>query len=64
MDKNLINFCIENGLPFIITFDKPWINGSLEENNIDTSAGHPTSEGDDIVRTLMKIKEMEDKEPL
>ena len=64
MDKNLIKFCIENGLPFIITFDKPWINASLEEYNIDTSAGHLTSEGDDIVRTLMKIKEMEDKEPL
>lgn len=36
----------------------------LKEHNIDTSAGHPTSEGDDIVRTLMKIKEIEDKEPL
>lgn len=34
------------------------------EHNIDTSAGHPTNEGDDIVRTLMKIKEIKDKEPL
>lgn len=64
MDKNLIKFCIENGLPFIITFDKPWINDPLEEYNTDTSTGHPTFEGDDIVRTLMKIKEIGDKEPL
>ena len=35
----------------------------IEYNN-NTSAGHPTNEGDDIVRTLMKIKEIEDKEPL
>ena len=36
----------------------------LKEYNIDTSAGHPTFEGDDIVRTLMKIKEIENKESL
>ena len=41
MDKDLIKFCIENGLPFIITFDKSWINNSLEEYNTDTSAEHP-----------------------
>ena len=49
MDENLIQFCIENGLPFVITFDKPWINAPLEEYNTDTSAGHPTKD-DDIVR--------------
>ena len=49
MDKDLINFCIEKGLPFVINFDKPWINDSLEEYNTDTSAEHPRM-GDDIVR--------------
>ena len=49
MDENLIQFCIENGLPFVITFDKPWINTPLEEYNTDMSAGHPTKD-DDIVR--------------
>ena len=49
MDENLIQFCIERGLPFVITFDKPWINASLEEYNTDTSAGHPVKD-DDIVR--------------
>ena len=34
------------------------------EYKIDTSAGHPTFEGDDIVRTLVKTKEVKDKEPL
>ena len=28
------------------------------EYNIDTSAGHPTSEGDDIVRTISKDIEL------
>ena len=28
----------------------------LKEYNIDTSAGHPTSEGDDIVRAYTKDK--------
>ena len=58
MDENLIQFCIERGLPFVITFDKPWINTSLEEYNTDTSAGHPTFEGDDIVRTISKDIEL------
>ena len=49
MDESLIQFCIKNGLPFVITFDKPWINTPLEEYNTDTSAGHPTKD-DDIVR--------------
>ena len=49
MDESLIQFCIENGLPFVITFDKPWINTPLEEYNTDTSAGHPVKD-DDIVR--------------
>lgn len=50
MDENLIQFCIKSGLSFVITFDKSWINTLLEEYNTDTSAGHPTFEGDDIVR--------------
>ena len=41
MDKDLIAFCIENGLPFVITFDEPWTNNPLEEYNTDTSAEHP-----------------------
>lgn len=41
MDENLIQFCIENGLPFVITFDKPFINTLLEEYNIDTSTHYP-----------------------
>ena len=61
MDKNLIKFCIENGLPSIITFDKPWINASLEEYNTDTSAGHPTNEGDDIVRYSLETRRVKDK---
>lgn len=42
MDKDLIAFCIEKGLPFVITFDEPWINDPLEEYNTDTSAEHPS----------------------
>lgn len=30
----------------------------IKEYNIDTSAGHPTSEGDDIVRTILKDIEL------
>ena len=30
----------------------------LKEYNIDTSTGHPTSEGDDIVRTISKDIEL------
>lgn len=41
MDKDLITFCIKNGLPFVITFDEPWANNPLEEYNTDTSAEHP-----------------------
>ena len=63
MDKNLIEFCIENGLPFGITFDKPWTNNPLEEYNIDTSAGHPTNEDDDIVRYSFEKRRVKDKEP-
>lgn len=48
MDKDLIKFCIENGLPFIITFDKPWLIDPLEEYTTDTSALH--YQNDDIVR--------------
>ena len=49
MDKNLIEFCIENGLPFVITFDEPWTNNPLEEYTIDTSA-LPAVSSEDIVR--------------
>ena len=62
MDENLIQFCIENGLPFVITFDKPWIDTSLEEYNTDTSAGHPI-EDDDIVRYYLETRRVKDKEP-
>ena len=34
----------------------------LKEYNIDTSAGHPTFEGDDIVRPILKNIELQDKE--
>ena len=57
MDESLIQFCIKNGLPFVITFDKPWINTLLEEYNTDTSTGHPTKD-DDIVRTISKDIEL------
>ena len=33
------------------------------EYNIDTSAGHPTSEGDDIVRYSEETQRVKDKEP-
>ena len=55
MDKDLIKFCIENGLPFIITFDEPWVNYPLEEYNTDTSALH--CQNDDIVRPACITKE-------
>lgn len=55
MDKDLIAFCIEKGLPFVITFDEPWINDPLEEYNTDTSALH--YQNDDIVRPTCITKE-------
>ena len=55
MDKNLITFCIENGLPFVIAFDEPWANNPLEEYNTDTSALH--YQNDDIVRPACITKE-------
>ena len=61
MDESLIQFCIENGLPFVITFDKPWINTPLEEYNTDTSAGHPVKD-DDIVRYSLETRRVQDKE--
>ena len=61
MDENLIQFCIENGLPFVITFDKPWINTPLEEYNTDTSTGHPVKD-DDIVRYSFEKRRIKDKE--
>ena len=35
----------------------------LKEYNIDTSAGHPTDEGDDIVRYSLETRRVKDKEP-
>ena len=35
----------------------------LKEYNIDTSAEHPTFEGDDIVRYSEKTQRVKDKEP-
>lgn len=35
----------------------------IKEYNIDTSAGHPTSEGDDIVRYFEETQRVKDKEP-
>ena len=32
------------------------------EYNIDTSAGHPTFEGDDIVRYFLETRRVNDKE--
>lgn len=55
MDKDLIKFCIENGLPFVITFDEPWVNYPLEEYNTDTSALR--YQNDDIVRPACITKE-------
>lgn len=55
MDKDLITFCIENGLPFVITFDESWTNNPLEEYNTDTSALH--YQNDDIVRPACITKE-------
>lgn len=55
MDKDLIKFCIKNGLPFIITFDKPWLIDPLEEYTTDTSALH--YQNDDIVRPACITKE-------
>ena len=34
------------------------------EYNIDTSAGHPTDEGGDIVRYSLETKRIQDKEPI
>lgn len=34
----------------------------IKEYNIDTSAGHPTSEGDDIVRYSEETQRVQDKE--
>ena len=61
MDKSLIKFCIEKDLPFVITFDKPWINTPLEEYNTDTSTGHPVKDGD-IVRYSLETRRVNDKE--
>ena len=61
MDESLIQFCIENGLPFVITFDKPWINTPLEEDKTGTSAGHPVKD-DDIVRYFLETRRVNDKE--
>lgn len=55
MDKDLIKFCIEKGLPFVITFDEPWTNDPLEEYNTDTSALH--YQNDNIVRPACITKE-------
>lgn len=55
MDKNLIQFCIENGLPFVITFDEPFVNDPFKEYNTDTSALH--YQNDDIVRSACITKE-------
>ena len=35
----------------------------LKEYNIDKSAGHPTNEGDDIVRYSFEKRRVKDKEP-
>ena len=35
----------------------------LKEYNIDTSSGHPTFEGDDIVRYSFEKRRVKDKEP-
>lgn len=35
----------------------------LKEYNTNTSAGHPTSEGDDIVRYSGETQRVKDKEP-
>ena len=34
------------------------------EYNTDTSAGHPTFEGDDIVRYSLETRRIQDKEPI
>ena len=34
------------------------------EYNTDTSAGHPTFEGDEIVRYSLETKRIQDKEPI
>ena len=34
------------------------------EYNIDTSAGHPTFEDDDIVRYSLETRRIQDKEPI
>lgn len=64
MDENLIQFCIKNGLPFAITFDKPWHTPleEYEEYITDTSAGHPVKD-DDIVRYSLETRRVKDKEP-
>lgn len=44
------------------------VNGAIldyiKEYNIDTSTGHPTSEGDDIVRHSSEKRRIQDKEPI
>lgn len=39
------------------------VKAILKEYNIDTSAGHPTYEGDDIVRYSFEKRRVKDKEP-
>ena len=39
------------------------IRDNIKEYNIDTSAGHPTNEGDDIVRYSFEKRRVKDKEP-
>lgn len=56
MDKELINLCIKYNQPIPVIFKKSWYNPFLKEYNIDTSAQHPTYEGDDIVRAYTKDK--------
>ena len=63
MDKELINLCIKYNQPIPVIFEKSWYNPFLKEYNIDTSAGHPTDEGDDIVRYSLETRRVKDKEP-
>ena len=64
MDENLIQFCIKNGFPFAITFDKPWNTPweEYEEYITDTRAGHPVKD-DYIVRHCEETQRIKDKEP-
>ena len=61
MKKYILLFCIVFSPLLVVAQEaqhilKLWQGNTFVEYNIDTSAGHPTDEGDDIVRYSLETK--------